>query len=526
MKAIIYARVSTSRQADDELPLQSQIEQCEKKAAELGADVVRRFVDEGISGATDRRPAFRDAIVYCETYEPAYLVTWSTSRFARNRLDAQLYKQRLERAGVKIVYVSQNIEAGTDSGHLLEGFLELFDDYYSRQVAADTKRSMMRNAQQGFWNGGSAPFGYEPQPAPDDERRRRLVPNTAEADIVARIFEMRLTGIGAKRIAQDLNEAGRSHRGKAWSKSSVLSVLRSEAVVGRVVFNRKDRKAGRIRPREDWIIVESHPPIIDLATWERVQALIEADAPTSHKGSHRSTWAFTGLLQCGGCGSSMQIETAKGRTKRYSYYNCRDSQVGKGCVSKRIRADILEEWLLEKVISEVLTTENLLSVITSLEAAAGRWAMETRRRRTALTQQLAELQTRNHNLYDVLELHGKDAPNLGDLTRRLQTNNARIKEVEQELELIEKARPPKVSVSEQQLQEMREFLADTIRTTQNNKKLRHFLQSYLQSVVITADGEVRIEYDPVALVQPTGSSAVLSKGIWLPGPDSNQRPTD
>lgn len=517
MKAIIYARVSTVRQAEDELPLESQLEQCEKKAGELGADVVRRYVDGGVSGTKDSRKAFQEAIAYCETFSPDFLITWSTSRFVRNRFDAVMYKRRLEHAGVRMVYVSQNIDSNTDSGRLLEGILEVMDDHYSRQTAADTKRSMIRNAQQGFWNGGSAPFGFQPVAVDADGKRKRLAPNVAEAEIVTRIFELRFSGLGAKRIAEQLNDDQRLHRGKAWSKSSVLGVLRSEAVLGRVVFNRKDRKSGRDRPRDEWIVVDSHPPIIELENWERVQALVQADAPTSHQGSHRSTWAFTGLIQCGGCGSSMQIETAKGRTKRYSYYNCRTNQVRNGCTRKRIRADVLEEWLLEKVISEVLTTKNLLSVVAALEEAAGRWAIETRRRRITLSQQLAELKTRNNNLYDLLELHGKDAPNLGDLTRRLQANNTRMKAIDQELDAIENSRPPEVSVSKQQLQEIREFLADTIRTTQNNKKLRHFLQAYLRSVVIQGDGEVRIEYDPVALVRPTGSSAVLSKGMWLPG---------
>jgi site-specific DNA recombinase len=516
LKAIIYARVSTARQAEDELPLQSQIEQCERKAAELGAEVVRRFVDEGISGTTDRRPAFRDAIAYCELEEPAYLITWSTSRFARNRLDAQLYKRRLARAGVKIVYVSQNIEAGTDSGDLLEGFLELFDDHYSRQVAADTKRSMVRNAQQGYWNGGNAPFGYKPVPAPGDERRRRLVPDAAEADVVARIFEMRLSGLGAKRIAEELNSSGLRHRGKVWSKSSVLGVLRSEAVVGRVIFNRKDRKNARTRPRDEWIIVQSHAPVIDESTWNTVQGMLDADGPGQTGGSHRSGWAFTGLLRCGGCNGSMQIETAKGRSKRYSYYNCRSNLTGKGCVTKRIRADVLEAWLLDIVLDNIWTPENVLAVAKSLEAAAGRWATETRRRRTALAQQLGDIQGRNHNLYEILELHGKDAPNLGDLTRRLQANNARIKEIERELAAIENSKPPEVSITPEQLDDVREFLADTVRSTQNNKKLRRFLQLYLRSIVINDGGDVQIEYDPVALVQPTGSSAVLSKEMWLP----------
>lgn len=73
--AVIYARVSTARQAEDELPLESQIAQCKEKSAALDARVDRVFVDHGISGTHDQRPAFQDAIAYCEAMSVDYLVT-------------------------------------------------------------------------------------------------------------------------------------------------------------------------------------------------------------------------------------------------------------------------------------------------------------------------------------------------------------------------------------------------------------------------------------------------------------------
>lgn len=83
--AVLYCRVSTVRQAEEELPIASQRERCEDKARALGAVVLRVYCDEGLSGQSDDRPAFQAAILYCEAHSPTYLITWSTSRFARNR---------------------------------------------------------------------------------------------------------------------------------------------------------------------------------------------------------------------------------------------------------------------------------------------------------------------------------------------------------------------------------------------------------------------------------------------------------
>ena len=102
-RAIIYARVSTKRQADDGLPVESQIDHCRGKAEALGCAVAKVFTDGGISGTTDRRPAFQDALNYCAVMDVDYFITWSSSRFARNHLDAGHYKGVLAKYGTRLV---------------------------------------------------------------------------------------------------------------------------------------------------------------------------------------------------------------------------------------------------------------------------------------------------------------------------------------------------------------------------------------------------------------------------------------
>ncbi|MTI15219.1 recombinase family protein [Sansalvadorimonas verongulae] len=110
-KAVIYLRVSTGKQAEKELPLESQLDQCEKKASDLGATVEQVFRDEGLTARNDNRPAFQSALTYCESFDIDYFICWSTSRFARNRLEAQLNKRRLSDSGTDVAYVSVNIKS-------------------------------------------------------------------------------------------------------------------------------------------------------------------------------------------------------------------------------------------------------------------------------------------------------------------------------------------------------------------------------------------------------------------------------
>src|SRR5882672_11149910 len=136
--AIIYARVSSPGQAEEELPIQSQIDVGYKKAAELGADVVKVFLDEGISGRTDEREAFQQAIVFCRARKIDYFICWNTARFFRNREESPWYKKQLRTHGTSMIYVSQNIDVSKKDGRLMEGFYELMDDHRSQEISEDT----------------------------------------------------------------------------------------------------------------------------------------------------------------------------------------------------------------------------------------------------------------------------------------------------------------------------------------------------------------------------------------------------
>lgn len=92
--AVIYVRVSDPKQAEKDVSIPSQIEQCREKAKGLEADVVKVFSDEGRTARSDSRPAFQDAVRYCEIFSPTYFICWSTIRFARNSLDAKLLGTR------------------------------------------------------------------------------------------------------------------------------------------------------------------------------------------------------------------------------------------------------------------------------------------------------------------------------------------------------------------------------------------------------------------------------------------------
>ena len=179
--AIVYARVSTQRQADEGVSMDAQIEQCTARAQKLGARVVRVFRDDGISGKSVRgRAGFQAAVEYCAAAKVNYFVTWSTSRFARNAVDLFLFQDALKEGGTKLDCLNADVDDDTDAGFVNRMFFGTMDQLMSRAIARDTLRSQKRAASEGFFTGGRVPFGYQTVP---DGKRTRLVAHAEHAQI-------------------------------------------------------------------------------------------------------------------------------------------------------------------------------------------------------------------------------------------------------------------------------------------------------------------------------------------------------
>lgn len=512
--AVAYVRVSDPGQAEEELSIPSQVERCRAKAAELGAVVVRVFADEGKSGRSDTRPAFREAISYCESVPTDFLITWSTSRFARNKVDAALYKMRLDAASTGIVYVSQTFDREDDTGWMTESMFEIFDEMQSRMIAKDTRRSMETNARNGNWNGGAVPLGYRVVPDSSNAKRRRLLPNEAEAETVRSIFEMRASGVGAKTIAWKLNEQGISNRGRRWNKHAVLGLLRNETVVGNIVFGRRRGRTKKIQPREKWIVVKSHDGIVDPNTFAAVQEMLNrADMRNDCDGSSmRSNFVFTGMLRCGDCGGAMTTSSATGRSKVYHYYDCRNAIERRGCKSRRISADRLDQWMVTKICERIFEPGRLHKLAAELQASSASWQVAQRRKSAVLARQIDDATARRSRLYEVLETYGKDAPDLRDLMARIRELGTTIEITTRELANVRAETPPDYKVDVAQLSDA----LTTVVRAEDPKKLRQFFSGFIDRITVK-DRDAQVEYRPEKLLVANG--AVRGKEGWLPGTD-------
>jgi site-specific DNA recombinase len=467
--AIIYARVSTARQADDGLPVESQIEQCRAKALGLGAEVIRVFRDDGISGRTSKRPGFEAAVDYCDGHDVDYFVCWSTSRFARNRLDAAMYKRLLDKLGTRLVYASQEFGEG-DDGWLAEAITEVIDEQYSRQIAKDTRRSMVKNAREGFWNGGRVPFGFRPVLV---GKRKRLEANPDEAPTVRLIFRWCIEGAGAKDIASRLNRAGASRRGRRWDKASVSSVLRARSVVGELVY----------RDRGEAIVAQAHDGIIGMDEFMAAQDAIAHRSPTNHGGRDRSTAIFAGLLRCGYCGDAMTTETATGRGgARYSYYNCRSWLKAGTCRSRRLPVADLDGWLLSGILDQVFTADNLRTLVADLKRGRAEWEDGHLARIGSIQAEQADVDRRLRRLYEAVE--AGTGLNLADLAPRMRELRSRQDALATALASVKSETAPELTLLDSDVDAATRLFRGIVEDCDGPRRVRSFLSGVIDRAVV------------------------------------------
>lgn len=499
-RAVLYARVSSARQAEDGLPVASQVEQCRAKAELLGAVVAKEFRDEGISGRTTRRPAFLEAIDYCEAEKIDYFITWSTSRFARNRLDAALNKRTLEAFGTKLVYASQDFGEGDDAW-LPEAILEVMDEQYSRTVSKDTRRSMAKNAADGFWNGGRMPFGFSSVLV---GRRKRLIPHETEKVVVGMIFKWYLGGMGCKAIAETMNGSGISKRGRKWDKNGVSSVLKNPVAIGRLEWTLRGEKVG----------VKAHDHIVTEEDFEQAQRLMGERAPVNVGGRPRSEAALSGILRCGDCGEAMMTECATGRAgKRYHYYNCRSFLKGFGCKTKRIPVGELDGLVVNAILSRVFTSENLRGLVVEMRQQSSAFERERQDRIDALGKESADVDRRLTRLYESIE--GGAGLELADVAPRIRSLRERQKSLAADAELVLGERGPMADVTDADMWRAADLFKEMVRDCEYPARIRQFLTMIIKQASIKGD-QIAIEYWPERIVSTVGDSQCSVR--WLPDP--------
>lgn len=143
MRAAIYARVSTVDQEPE-----NQLQDLRRYAEARGWSVVE-YVDRGVSGAKDKRPALDRLVVEAKRRHFDVLVCWRLDRLGRNLRHLILLLDELQAVGVAFVSLAEGIDATTSAGRLQLHVLAAIAEFERERIRERVLAGLQRARTQG-----------------------------------------------------------------------------------------------------------------------------------------------------------------------------------------------------------------------------------------------------------------------------------------------------------------------------------------------------------------------------------------
>lgn len=364
----LYCRLSR----DDELQgdsnsIVNQKAILKKYAEDNGLDAnVQYFVDDGYSGTNFNRPSWEKLIALVEDNQVGTIIVKDMSRLGRDYLKVGFYTEVMfPDKDIRFIAINNGIDSTNQADSDFTPFLNIINEWYAKDTSKKIKAVFKAKGESGKHLCVTPPYGY----IKDSNDKNLWLVDDEAAEIVKRIFKMCLDGYGTTQIAKKL-KAEKVLKPTAywyekgivkyntpppnpyvWTARTVGDILIKKEYLGHTVNFKTYKKSYKSKKtlynsEENQMIFENtHEPIIDLDTWERVQ---------EHRKNKRrptktdKTNMFSGLAYCADCGQKMYYCTTNYFESRQDHFVCSTSRKGKDeCSTHFIRAVVLEKGVLQ-----------------------------------------------------------------------------------------------------------------------------------------------------------------------------------
>ena len=142
-RAAIYARVSTLDQEPE-----NQLAELRQYTAARGWTATE-YVDQGVSGAKERRPALDQVIADARRRRFDVLVCWRLDRLGRNLKHLVTLLDELQALGVAFVSLGEGIDCTTPAGRLQLHILAALAEFERSRIAERVHAGLARARRQG-----------------------------------------------------------------------------------------------------------------------------------------------------------------------------------------------------------------------------------------------------------------------------------------------------------------------------------------------------------------------------------------
>lgn len=532
-RVAIYARVSTTEQAEEGYSIDEQERLLTEWCNRNGYIVHEVYADRGISGKSIKnRPALVQLLDDAKNKKFDVVLVWKTNRLARNILDLLKIVEVFEHSYISFRSYTESLETETSSGKLQFHMMAAIAEFERNTISENVKMGMLARAREGKWNGGRV-LGYDLEDVSNQGEKRkhtRLVINEKEAKTVRRIFELYIAGNGYKAIANRVNKEGHlGKRGKPFSISTVKTILENPIYVGMIRYdvrrNWSDKRRGDVNPTP--ILQKGeHEPIISQVDWEKAQQILKKRSNKPNR-VHGGTFPFTGVMKCPQCGSGMVVmrtvnKLKDGTRKTLEYYACGawKNQGTSVCHSNTIRADKAEAYIFGR-LQELATNKQLIKEVAErVNNKRSNHDEPLQQEHQAL---LKELERAKRKKDKAMELYEEDIITKVDLQQRLIKVNEQIEQLELRLQpIMLQLQSLKVhTIDEATIQEVMVNFQKAFKKAMTQEQQKHLITLIIKEITLNEKREVdsiQIQFNNTVLDYLTKQGADRSSADDLSAP--------
>ncbi len=335
MKVDLYIRVSTDRQAKEGDSLEEQENELKKFCDYRNYQIHKIYIEKGKSGGNTNRPEYKKLVKDIEHKKIHAVVVKKLDRLSRSLLDFEQLMVMMQSNEVEFISLRENFDTTMAMGKAMLRVALVFAQLEREQTAERIKDVFAYRAEQGLYNGGVRPFGY-------DSISSELVPHNQERKVIEFIFKKFIELKSTTLVANECNSIGFKRRsGILWDKREIHKTLKRPIYKGFVKWNGQLFKG-------------IHQPLITDSTYKMVQTIFnERDFRSPRNG-------IKGLLKdfliCGRCRNNIRPHyTKKKNGNIYRYYRCATTINNKVkstlCAGQYIPVEKANEQVLETILN-------------------------------------------------------------------------------------------------------------------------------------------------------------------------------
>lgn len=385
LKFLIYARKSSEDSQRQIASIQDQINALKLTVERESLTMADIPFKEERSAKDPGRPIFNDVLDRIQAGEANALLCWDIDRLSRNPIDNGRLQWMLQKSVIKVIKTPGRSYYPEDAGLLMSIEGGRATDYVMR-LSKNVKRGLNSKAMSG-WRPSGGPIGYLNVGTEKGSKTIDIDPERFE--LVRKMWDLFLTGTYSVSKIRDVATKDwhlttlprRRIGGKPLSMSHMYNIFNDTFYYGYYPWT--DPETGERRP-----IKGNHPPMITELEYRRAQVLLGKRGKPQ---PHTREFAFTGLMRCGECDSSItaeeknQIICTECKHKfayenktfcpkcstdisemqsptmlNYVYYRCTKKK-NRACTQKTIRLEELEQQF-NKVLAELTIDEDYLKL--------------------------------------------------------------------------------------------------------------------------------------------------------------------